>query len=64
MAAAYSQAAVEVFEEWKASDQMCHTGAKMYLASIGRKDSVDRGEVAENLFLLAPVLRHMGFLIC
>lgn len=64
MAAAYSQAAVDVFEEWKATDHLCHMGAKMYLASIGRKDNVDRAEIAENHLLLAPVLAHMGFLIC
>lgn len=64
MAAAYSQAAVDVFEEWKATDHLCHMGAKMYLASIGRKDNVDRAEIVENHLLLAPVLAHMGFLIC
>lgn len=60
--AAYSQAALNVFEDWKANEKLVQQGAKCTLARIGRKDQLNRAEVAENSDLLTPVIRHIGYL--
>ena len=60
--AVYSPEATAVFDEWKASEKLCHRGSKMCLALIGRKELVDRREVSENHDLLAPIVEHVGFL--
>ena len=62
MAAAYSPAAVSVVEEWKANERLVTNGAKCCIAIIGRKDQLNRSEVAENFDLLQPIIRHIGFL--
>ena len=59
---AYSPEATAVFDEWKGNEKLVHRGAKMCLALIGRKELVDRREVAENHDLLGPIVEHMGFL--
>lgn len=61
--AAYSAEATAVFNEWKTHEKLCHGASKMCLAMIGRKDLVDRREVAENYDLLAPIVQHMGPLV-
>lgn len=58
----YSELATLVFDEWKKSELLVQHGSRCYLAQIGRKDGVNRAEVAANHDLLAPVLRHIGFL--
>lgn len=58
----YSELATLVFDEWKKSELLVQHGSRCYLAQIGRKDGVNRAEVAPNHDLLAPVLRHIGFL--
>ena len=58
----YSEVATLVFDEWRKSELLVQHGSRCYLAQIGRKDGVNRAEVAANHDLLAPVLRHIGFL--
>lgn len=61
---AYSTIAVKVFEEWKGSEALCNNAAKACLASIGKKESSNRAEVSHNHHeILAPILRHIGFLL-
>lgn len=60
---AYSAVAVSVFEEWKANESLCQNAAKACLAQIGKKDNLNRAEVSHNHEVLAPVVRHIGYLI-
>ena len=56
----YSSEATAVFDQWKQNEDLCHRASRMCLAQIGKKELVDRREVAEDYELLSPVVEHIG----
>lgn len=60
---AYSSEAIAVYDDWRQSDKLCHRAASMCVAQIGKKEDIDRREVAENCEILMPIIKHIGFLI-
>jgi hypothetical protein len=57
-----SPVAGQVFNEWQSDDMLLSRASRGFMANIGKKKSLNRAEVAHNKNLLAPVIRHMGFL--
>lgn len=57
-----SPSAGEIFNEWKSSDALCARGSRGYLANIAKNRELNRAEVAHNYEILAPIIRHLGFL--
>ena len=57
-----SQVACRVFNDWQCDEMLLGRASRGFMANIGKKKSLNRAEVAHNKNLLAPVIRHMGFL--
>ncbi len=62
MEAQPNQSVAAIFGEWQADEFLCSKGARGYLANIGKKASLNRAEVSHNANVLAPIIRHLGFL--
>ena len=57
-----SPVAGHVFREWQSDEILLGRASRGFMANIGKKKSLNRAEVAHNKTLVAPVIRHMGFL--